>query len=375
MNEPTEKPNQQKQRKRHGDTCVFTETRDGVDVLIIDISYRDTNNAKRRYRSRSHGQTVALAKIEEKRIQENIVKYGSPYRTEDKKVLSFADVAKEFLSDHVSGLKRSTQVGYTRWINEHLLPLWGEIDITEIDAGALMRLNAYGVEKKFAPTTRNNMQVIARSVLRFAKVRKFIRAVPDDLPRLRKHKRQGEAPEPQEVQRIMNAAKPSQRLCFGLMCYAGLRPSEVRSLRWRDVSDSTVQVNSAMIRGVEDTPKTGTGRRIPIDPRLKALLPERTGPDSFVCITKFRGGWTDTAISQAFKKIVRKLGLSKNRRLYDLRHYAITQWLGAGFPVQEVMRWAGHADLSTTGIYAHSVPGFDGAARLAALASQAIAAE
>lgn len=347
-----------KARKRHGASSVYTEQRSGKDVLIIDISYRDTTGQQKRYRSQANGSTVADARNEEKRIRQNIAQYGSPYAMGNKSAPLFAEVVKEFESDHLRQKKHSTQLSYKAIIRDRLLPRFGLLRINEIDAPALMSLNATALDDwKLASTSANNIQIICRSILRFARVKKYIAGVPDDLPKLKRHRRTGTAPTVREVQAILDASTPNQRLAFSLICYAGLRPSEVRALRWRDIGAS-IQVNRAIVRGHEDSPKTGTGRLIPIDPELSRLFPENRPPDDFVCQTKQRKGWSETSMTQAFKRLVRKLGQSSTRRLYDLRHYAASEWLSSGlYGAAEVQQMLGHADLTTTGLYAHARPG------------------
>ena len=69
---------------------------------------------------------------------------------------------------------------------------------------------------------------------------------------------------------------------ISLMAYAGLRPAEVRSLRWEDVRVATLVVRSADgTEGEEKTTKTGGIRAVPIlaplaEEPLAAL--DRVGP-------------------------------------------------------------------------------------------------
>ncbi|WP_261569082.1 hypothetical protein [Frankia gtarii] len=51
------------------------------------------------------------------------------------------------------------------------------------------------------------------------------------------------------------------------------------------------------------------------------------------------------------------------RRLYDLRHAAVSGWLNAGVPVTQVAEWAGHCVRVCLLVYAKCISGGDEAAR------------
>src|SRR4029079_17702243 len=89
---------------------------------------------------------------------------------------------------------------------------------------------------KIASSTRKNVQIVLRSVLKFAKEKAFIAAIPAGLPRLKKPEQMSlEIPSDDEVSAIFTKAAPTHRIASGLMAYAGLRPNEVRALLRRDV--------------------------------------------------------------------------------------------------------------------------------------------
>ena len=50
-------------------------------------------------------------------------------------------------------------------------------------------------------------------------------------------------------------------------------------------------------------------------------------------------------------------GLPARRRLYDLRHAAVSLWLNSGVPATEVARRAGHSVAVLLKVYAHCIDG------------------
>ncbi|WP_282425331.1 tyrosine-type recombinase/integrase, partial [Polyangium sp. 15x6] len=111
--------------------------------------------------------------------------------------------------------------------------------------------------------------------------------MPEGMPRLKAVGQSIlEIPSDEEVERILAAASERHRVSFALMAYAGLRPNEVRALRWRDVRlrregevvGGFVSVREGRSHGETHTPKTGQ-REVPVAPELGRLLAgiERAG--------------------------------------------------------------------------------------------------
>jgi integrase len=123
--------------------------------------------------------------------------------------------------------------------------------------------------------TRNNVQIVLRSVLRFATDKGHIRAGPAGLPHLKRIEQPLlEIPTDDEVLLLLRKASNLQRRALALMAYAGLRPNEVRTLRRRDVQlrweggeavGGFPCVGEGRSFGETATPKTGR-REVPIAP-------------------------------------------------------------------------------------------------------------
>jgi hypothetical protein len=80
------------------------------------------------------------------------------------------------------------------------------------------------------------VQIVLRSVLRFAVDKNDFGAMPSGLPRLKQPEPSIlEIPTDDQVVEILRLACPTQRRAFALMAYAGLRPNEVRALPRRDM--------------------------------------------------------------------------------------------------------------------------------------------
>ncbi|WP_372518235.1 hypothetical protein [Polyangium jinanense] len=117
------------------------------------------------------------------------------------------------------------------------------------------------------------------------------------------------------------------------MAYAGLRPNEVRALRWRDVRlrrdgevvGGFVSVREGRSHGETHTPKTGQ-REVPVAPELGRLLAGvegagGAGREEFVALNERGRAWGQYGIVQAFERVRRKVGVG-GWSVYCLEQYA-----------------------------------------------------
>lgn len=349
--------------RRRGEPCMF-----------IDLRYTAKDGRFVRFRKDAQVQTMAAAKAEEKRYLLNIAQYGSPYepRDENENSLSdfsetikcFTDVVNEFRQTYMlAKLKITSRKGYEAVLAGRLIPRFGSMPITRVDARAAEELDLDMVKRKLKLSTRNNVQIVLRSVLKFAAKRGYIPAIPTNMPSLRQTGQCVlEIPSDEQVALLLLHGRKSHRLSFLLMSDAGLRPNEVRALRRRDVQlryeggepvGGFITIREGWSHGETHTPKTGQ-REVPISPELGRELARFMdgGRDGHIAVSHREAPWGQHGLAQAFERVLKQAGLT-GWSVYCLRHYAITSWLRAGIPVHVVQRMAGHVHLSTTQRYVH----------------------
>jgi hypothetical protein len=73
-----------------------------------------------------------------------------------------------------------------------------------------------------------------------------------------------------DYEAVLAAAAPSAQLAFELIAFGGLRPCEVRGLRWPDVDlqARTLTIRRAVTDGEETTPKSHHAEVLPLSPRV-----------------------------------------------------------------------------------------------------------
>jgi integrase len=345
--------------------------RNNQRILVIDIRFRKRDGSKGRYRRDAQVQTQAAAVAEERRLVANIAQYGDVFEPAailpeqpEATVVTFEEVVEDYRKTYMlTELKVSTRRGYNGVLKAVLLPRFRAVPITSLSGADCAKLDLELTKQSLAKSTRNNAQIVLRSVLGFAVDRQYVTEMPKALPRLRRPESSIlEIPTDDEVAKILRMACETQRVAFAIMAYAGLRPNEVRALRCRDVklrwlneepTGGFLSVREGVSHGEFHSPKTGT-RELPITRALAALLVScsTSKRERYVAQTKKNQRWGQYGLERAFARVRDRAGLS-GWSVYVLRHYAITSWLRKGIPVHVVQKMAGHHNLETTQRYVH----------------------
>ncbi len=378
----------------------------GISYWIIDRSFRrPSDGVIERYRRVAQVQTRASAEREERDIIAFFEAHGTiaplvrpelrpkaePKKVEmPKKDPTWEDAVEHYTEIVAPTRKSQTWRGYEGILEGPHMKWWASMPLSKITRREIQRWDAT-LPKSGSGSTRRNQHIVLRSVLRAV-------GPTDDgepgiliseMPRFPRLPKVGQvavdAPDPDDVKALLTEVddekrlpvrsrqRRSARLAFALASYAGLRAGETRGLRVRDIKGGNIVVRVSRAMGIDEAPKSGHQRVIPIDGRLLPLLKRATegkGPDDYVC-TKIDGTpWGDTGLRQALERACKRLGISGGR-YHALRHHFATALFGGGADAITVRDLLGHADLKTTQRYAHGVKARARAA-IAAMASVAL---
>lgn len=362
---------------------VRTTLRRGVRRLVIDITYTNQDGAPTRYRRDAEVQNLHAARAEDRRRQGLVASTGVPFEPheledgDDVAAHEVADVAgprstsvprlagisfREFAATSYlpayggTRLKPSTRRGYEVVLDTFLNPRIGSRDLASISAVVVRGLDAELVKKGLRPSSRRQMQCVIRSVLRYAKEAGVITAVPE-MPKLPKTGATiFRAPTHEEVAAILAASSEEHLLALLLAVYAGLRASEVRGLKRKDVDleRGVLVVRRGRCRDVEAPPKSGHERIVPLHPRLLEALRAALDTSRGEYVTGRDGKpWSEHGLRHGFRSACRRAGVS-GVRLHDLRHHFVSELFRVGAPAPVVQKLAGHEHLATTQRYAHA---------------------
>jgi integrase/recombinase XerD len=160
--------------------------------------------------------------------------------------------------------------------------------------------------------------------------------------------------EEHEVQQMIRFVSDGRnRLMLQLLYHAGIRVSELVSLKWRDLQAH---------RGAGQITVFGKGRKtrtIRIEwPMWNALIePRGNASDDAPVFVSRRGGHLDPSqLLRIVKKAAARAGITKKVSSHWLRHCHASHSLDRGAPISLVQATLGHASVSTTSRYLHARP-------------------
>lgn len=300
---------------------------------------------------------------------------------------TYGDACAEFLRyvEHEKDRSPSTVRDYTNAIRRRLVPEFGKS--TALSSITTERIDAYRerllAEGKLSRRSVQKLLVINYGILKRAKRRKWLAANPAEDAERVSLQRSGDfnVLSAAEVLTVARAADDHQDAAlFMVAALTGLRMGELRALRWADVDfvNRSVFVRQNRVRSGLAKPKSGKVRSVPLVDQAAAALDQLsrredfTSPSDLVFISDTGSYLDDGDLRRRFYATLRRAGLGHKRhedpplRFHDLRHTFGT--LGAQvWPLHDLQSYMGHATVSTTMIYAHSVPKHNAADALTGL--------
>lgn len=275
--------------------------------------------------------------------------------------------------EHVMERKRTTIADYRGYLRKHLAPFLSGRPLAEIDRA---RVESYLLAKKrdglSAKTIQNQLNFL-NGLFVFAIKREWATANPVlfvDRPRTpRSAHRRLRFLSPEDLAAVARAVPDDE---LGLvesplyLCAAmtGLRQGELIGLRWCDVdwTAGRVRVAESFTRGAFDSPKSHRGRSVPMSDRLAGELERHfqrarwRAERDLVFAHPLTGHVLDASkLRKRFREAVARAGV-EDLTFHELRHTFGTRMAAAGAPLRSIQAWTGHADATTTEIYAHYAP-------------------
>ena len=298
---------------------------------------------------------------------------------------TFAELAQRYMDDYLPGrnLKRTTQESYRQTLEGHLIPFFGDAELSTLarKPELIDRYVAAKTKDSLSSKTIRNHLIVLGVVLKRAMVWGLIQTNPMaviEKPRV-EQKEMGVLSE-SEIARLLRAltsryenAGDDDRawwlLTKTLVLVAittGLRRGELLGLRWRDVDleHGLLHVRQTIVRGRVDSPKSKTScRTLELAPQCRGALTTLKdhsaykGDDELVFCHPDRGTPTDPSkLSKRFlKPALLDAGITRRfRPFHDLRHTAITYDAAAGNPQAYIQMRAGHSSGAITERYVHA---------------------
>jgi integrase len=316
-------------------------------------------------------------------------------------------IAERWAPEHAATLEQSTRERYANAYAVHIAPWLDDVPLQEI---TVARLRGWQVERVKAGTkagTIHKCRTLLSSVLRHAAESEAIPANPLSVVRAPKNPQRDAVrplapalvekiravmldPPAREVVAISRHAgdlrhrryelpapgTPQTRhrdaLIVSLLAYTGIRPGELRALRWSDIGENTITIQrGANPDGSIKSTKTETRRTIRLlaaptqDLREHRLAVGRPAERSLIISTDSGKAWSKTDWQMwrvdRWAPACRDAGLEDAPRPYDLRHSFASLLLAEGRQPLYVARQLGHSLAVLLGTYAHLIDEYDDA--------------
>jgi integrase len=373
-------------KKQRKSTGVREEMRRGKRYLVIDFRYRIPDGSPKgksaRYRHDAEVQTWQGARAEYRRRLAAVAMTGSPFEVVDPKAraqvvpepepagFTFGDAIDEWRADYVPTVKASTQRSFLQ-VADYRFAKFRGVPLVKMGAEQWRAVQASIREDGCCEGTAKAAGVVYRSILRFAVERKRIERLPDLPPLPRNATTELVTYTDDEVRALLDACTCGRhRLAVLLICYAGLRTSELRGLRRADMDPHarTITVRQAITLGpkkpngasrlVKDKPKGRNERAIRMTEEmvqeLIALGPLK--PDELVCPNKDGKPWGHKGLYELWARLCKRAGVRRIARpVHAGRHYFGTTLCRARQNLRSAQKLLGHADLGMTQRYVHAV--------------------
>lgn len=129
---------------------------------------------------------------------------------------------------------------------------------------------------------------------------------------------------------------------FLFSCFCGLRISDVKRLKWQDITTSNGQSFANIMQE-----KTDVALTLPLSEQAMYFLPEKRDKDEFIFTLP-----PVVTVTRILKQWQERSGIDKHITFHVSRHTFATLSLTAGVDLYTTSKLLGHTDVKTTQIYA-----------------------
>lgn len=218
----------------------------------------------------------------------------------------------------------------------------GLLPVTVITRKHLEQLKDEMLAMPVKPATIRGRLSVLRTVLRWCVAQGYIEAV--EFPKLPQAQYEKFVPPtPAELEAIMAVAAPHivRTVVLGAQCGVRVGPSELFSLTWDDVD---LVRGVLRVHGAKKNPNS-PWREVPIRESLLPLFRQwrQEDADAGVPYLIHHGGKPVESIKNAWMQALRRAGITRRIRPYDLRHAFATELIAGGVDIGTVAKLMGHS--------------------------------
>ena len=290
----------------------------------------------------------------------------------------FKDYTEEWFTNYAkSRVKPSTLQSYRYIVDFHLIPAFGVMHLKHITAIKIDGLIAE-VSKKRKPKTVNNILILLKTMLKYAKRRGYLRDNPAlDVDNVRLEHREMDFLNPTEIGLLLKHSYEPFKTVFLTAALTGMRRGELLALQWGDIDwhSNTIFVRRSLYWKVKKnaknegpryefvSPKSERSERaIIMSPALKEALEihRLTCPvSSHDLVFCSRSGSPMDPDNMVKREFLPALVAAELRRVnfHSLRHSYTSMLVFQGENIKFIQSQLGHSSIQTTlDRYGHLLP-------------------
>ncbi len=294
---------------------------------------------------------MALADIQVKKSKNDFLGVCDPKR------ILFKDFAREYLEYSKANKAKSSYERDASIIKLHVLPVWGELDLTRITARSVEDYKVRRLEVVTAATFNREFNTI-KNMFRKAVEWGHLKENPTQGVRWIRIGQTGFRFLSREEMSLLlgTCSDIGNRQFFGIVLMAlntGMRKGEILRLKWKEVDLRRRQIR--VVSSEDGNTKNYKTRTIPLNRALEDFLKKH--PRRLDSLYVFQGpsGTPYTKTNYHFTRAVKRAGIP-HVRFHDLRHTFASHLVMKGIDLRTVQELLGHGDMRMTLKYAHLAP-------------------
>jgi integrase len=325
------------------------------------FEYKNRSRTTRRKTIGRHGVLTAdQARERAKMLAAEVELGGDPAsdHTKHRAALTVAQLADEWLSDHVKTRRKAKTLGdYQGWVARHIVPAIGSMRVPDVQVQDVEKIVQ---SLSTHPTTANRVLAVISSMFTFAIRQHLVRDNPArgiEKNQERKRKRHLSAEELLRLGEVLLAAEERGDNQTGInalrfLLFTGMRRGEVETFRWSFVDWHYSRIHLPDSKTGEKTLPIGQPA-IDLLKLIRDSQKQTSGQDENGFV--FPSAKTDghlVGLPKMWRKWRSEAGL-EDVRIHDLRHSFASVGASGGTPLFVIGGILGHKSTATTDRYAH----------------------
>jgi integrase len=294
----------------------------------------------------------------------------TPAGAEPSATPAFKTYVAIWIAEHQVEWRRSHIKVLQSTLDKHLLPAFGDKPVGSISKSDVLAFRAKLVElpgrsgERLSNKRINGILALLRQILGDAAERYGFVSPCATVRQLKVRKTDIEPFTLDQVQQMLDVARPDYRDYLITRIFTGMRTGEAHGLKWKyvDFERRLILVRETFVLGEDEYTKTDSSQRDiqmsqPVYEALKRQH-EITGKRSDYVFCNREGQPLDNKnfSDRVWYPLLRHLGF-KARRPYQMRHTAATLWLASGEAPEWIARQLGHANTQMLfQVYSRFVP-------------------